>query len=282
MRRWFALVLVMCLFSPECQTDDSEDSVPTITGVSGIVGPVFVDSTEILYLESFPVQARLVVLGSLPTPCHGVRWEVENSGRGIDVTLWSEILLGQDCAAVLEPFEVSIPLGAFDSATSPVSLNGEPVGRLSIGSKPAHGEVTLVGAGWSFGMCGGYCQADLVLEDGAVVLTGAGWTSPDPLFLNRGTLTSHGRNRVAVAVAGLGNVPLEDVYGCPDCADGGAAYLVLVREEVVSRHNMDFGRPPDILAELHMLALSIIDALETCRSDQLVEVAEDCDPWEGF
>lgn len=254
---------------------------PSTTHPNGIVGPVFIDSTEILYLESFPVQVRLLVRGSLPTPCHEAQWAVEDEGWAIDVELWSVVLLGQVCAQVLEPFEVSIPLGSYESATTLVLLNGEQIGRLAIGAEPPSDPVSLVAAGWSFGMCGGYCKADLVLAEGSLALTGSGWISDEPLFENRGTLTSAGRERIAAALTKLRGVALEPLYGCPDCADGGAAYLVLDRAGVASWYQMDFGRPPEILARLHDLALGMIDALETCVSDEVVTVADDCDPWQG-
>ena len=262
--------------------DNSPTADPGTTLPSGVKGWVIVDSTEILYLESFPVQVRLLARGSLPTACHQAQWAVEDKGWAIDVALWSVLLLGQDCSGELEPFEVSIPLGSFEQAATPVLLNGEQIGRLAIGAEPVSDPVRLVGAGWSFGMCGGYCQAELVLAGASVTLTGSGWFDSEPLFENRGTLTPEGRDRIAVAAAPIGSDTLEPVYGCPDCADGGAAYLVFEREGATSRHEMDFGRPPEIMAEVHRLALDIIDALEKCESTEVVVPADDCQTWQGL
>jgi hypothetical protein len=290
-KRIIALAVLVAMVSGACVQADGVDPVPTTVGPTstppdgpsttlpnGIVGPVFIDSTEILYLESHPAQVRLEVRGSLPTPCHELRWSIEDLGWSIEVTLWSVILLGQDCAQVLEPFETSIPLGSYESASVPVVLNGESIGRISIGTEPATG--ALIGAGWSFGMCGGYCKADLVVADGSVQVTGGGWTSREPLFVNRGTLTDEGLRRIADGLMLMQGAELDDVYGCPDCADGGSAYVVLDRSGVVSRHDMEFGRPPEMLADLHATALGIIDALEDCESDELVIVDDQCQPWE--
>lgn len=243
---------------------------------------MFIDSTEILYLESFPVQVRLVVRGSLPTPCHEIRWEVDDLGAVIDVKLWSSVLLGQDCAQVLEPFEVSIPLGSFESSTSSVVLNGAEIGRLALGAVPGGGSGKLVGAGWSFGMCLGFCNADLAIDGEGLVLTARDRGKKEPLFANRGLLTVAGQTRIGAAMGQLSGVALDPVYGCPDCADGGAAYLMLERDGGTFRHDMEFGRPPEVLVELHGLAADVIDALETCASNELVTVADDCTPWEGF
>lgn len=246
-------------------------------------GPVYVDSTDILYLESFPVQVQLLVTGSLPTPCHEARWDVQESAAGISVRLWSESDPGAICADVLEPIEVSIPLGSFETASLPVDLNGQPVGRVEVGSAPAPSGSTapaLIGAGWSFGMCIGYCLADLVVDGDRLVLSGTDRRDEAILFVNEGSLTPVGRERLDAALAAFGDAALEPVYGCPDCADGGAAYLSLARDGVASRSDMEFGEPPVELAELYEIAMSLIGSLESCEPSELTDVAEACAPVE--
>lgn len=108
-------------------------SPPPSTGsIAEDAGPVYVDSTDILLMESFPVQVALRVTGSLPTPCHQPVWEVHDDGATIAVTLASVADPGEVCIQVLEPFELSIPLGAFESGARAVTLNGEPVGEFEI------------------------------------------------------------------------------------------------------------------------------------------------------
>lgn len=113
-----------------------DDPTPTTQPMGEIpadAGPVYVNDTEILLLESFPVQVRLRVTGDLPTPCHEPVWEVTDDGETIAVTLAS-IPPPPDtaCAEVLQPFEVSIDLGSYESASRVVTLNGEQVGELDI------------------------------------------------------------------------------------------------------------------------------------------------------
>jgi hypothetical protein len=278
----FASLFALAVLASACAGAEAGAGSTTTTPSSGVEGPVFIDATEILYLESFPVQVRLVVRGSLPTPCHKAVWEFDDLGTIIDVRLWSSVLLGQNCAQVLEPFEVSIPLGSFETSTSVVVLNGEEIGRLELGAEPGGGEGNLVGAGWSFGMCLGLCNADLVIEGEELVLTARDREAAEPLYENRGLLTPAARSRIASALEQLSGVPLDPVYGCPDCADGGAAYLVVERQGGIFRHDMEFGRPPEVLAELDGLATAMMDVLETCVSNELVAVADDCTPWEGF
>ena len=65
--------LLLASASPGSTASPGTETAPT----DGEEGPVYVDSTDILYLESFPVQVRLLVQGSLPTPCHEAAWAVE-------------------------------------------------------------------------------------------------------------------------------------------------------------------------------------------------------------
>jgi len=238
--------------------------------------PVYVDATDLLYLESYPVQVHLVVEGSLPTPCHEPLWEVEDLGDRVDVRLWSEAEPDRLCMAVLEPVELSILLGAYTSASLPVTLNGSEVGRIEIAGQAGSAESALTAAGWSFGMCLGYCLADLEIAGLELVLTGREHTSQEPVFVNSGTLTSLGQDRLDAALASLSVDELEPLYGCPDCADGGAAYLTFSADGATTRHDVELGAPPDAMAEPYDLAMELMAALEACRSSDLVSVAADC------
>jgi hypothetical protein len=95
--------------------------------------PVYVEKTDLLQLESFPVQVVLQVSGQLPDPCHEAIWSVSKpdpEGR-IDVELHSEAQAGLDCIQVLQPVTLRIPVGSFTSGSYSVWLNGERVGELS-------------------------------------------------------------------------------------------------------------------------------------------------------
>ncbi|HEU4750416.1 MAG TPA: hypothetical protein VFT54_05100, partial [Acidimicrobiia bacterium] len=78
MRR-LSLLLAITLFITGCGggADDPIDSpAPTPSTIPDDAGPVFVETTDILLMESFPVQVVLRVTGNLPTPCHQAVWEV--------------------------------------------------------------------------------------------------------------------------------------------------------------------------------------------------------------
>ena len=97
-------------------------------------GPIYVDEVELVMMESFPVQVRLILRGSLPNPCSSFAWEVEepdSQGR-IAVRAYSLQEADLACIQVLEPMEESIPLGAFTQGNFSVWLNGERVSEFEL------------------------------------------------------------------------------------------------------------------------------------------------------
>src|SRR5687768_12997691 len=116
METLIALLLSLLVLAGSAAEGSPPTGGPDVAPAGGEEGPVYVDSTDILYLESWPVQVRLVVTGSFPTPCHEASWAVEQTADGISVRLWSVSDPDAICIDVLEPFEVSIPLGSFESA----------------------------------------------------------------------------------------------------------------------------------------------------------------------
>jgi len=105
----------------------------TSTPGAGPVGPVFIYHAELLMLQSLPVELVLHVQGALPTPCHRLSWQIEPGPDTIRVRLASIADVGRECAQVIEPFDQRLPLGAFESGSFTVWLNGETVGAVDLG-----------------------------------------------------------------------------------------------------------------------------------------------------
>ncbi|MBI5295950.1 MAG: hypothetical protein HY869_10770 [Chloroflexi bacterium] len=84
------------------------------------------DSYQLLTLESYPLQFNLTLTGSLPTPCHQLRVAVSppNAGNKIAVEVYSVVDPNAVCAQVIQPFEVSVPLGSFPSGHYFLHING--------------------------------------------------------------------------------------------------------------------------------------------------------------
>ena len=97
---------------------------PTAPGA--VRGPVYIDSVDLLQLESWPVQVRALVKGSLPTPCHRLAWDLSGpdaQGR-ITLDVYSTIDADAVCIQVLESFEQSIDVGSYTSGSFVLVANG--------------------------------------------------------------------------------------------------------------------------------------------------------------
>lgn len=97
-------------------------------------GPVYIDETELVILESLPVQIEIVVRGALPTPCASLDWVVEDpddEGR-IYVEAFSLQDPALDCIQVLQELEERLPIGSYSEGSYSVWLNGELVGEFDV------------------------------------------------------------------------------------------------------------------------------------------------------
>ncbi len=95
-------------------------------------GNAYLDSTELLTLESYPLQFTLVLKGSLPTPCNDLRVDVKppDAENRIDVDVYSESNPDRMCAQVLKPFEENFSLGSFPTGHYTLWVNGELVAEF--------------------------------------------------------------------------------------------------------------------------------------------------------
>lgn len=97
-------------------------------------GPAFIDSTDIILKESYPVQVQLVLIGNLPTPCHLLRVVASDPDAGgrIEIEVYSVSDPEKMCIQVLEPFEAIIPLGDYTAGEYTISINGEPAAEFDL------------------------------------------------------------------------------------------------------------------------------------------------------
>lgn len=97
-------------------------------------GNIFIHSSNILMLESFPVQVKLQLSGELPTPCHDLRVVVSppDESNQIQISVYSVSDPEVMCIQVLSPFDATIPIGDFTSGSYSVFINGESIGRIDL------------------------------------------------------------------------------------------------------------------------------------------------------
>lgn len=133
----------------------------------------------------------------------------------------------------------------------------------------------IVGGGSSFGECGGLCVGELRIDRREVSLTRRSWDRSEQVVA-QGTLSEAARLQLDEMERALIGVQLEETYGCPDCADGGAAWIDLVPVEAAARATYEFGTAPDVLAGWEDFRREVSEALATCVTGDLVTIVEPC------
>jgi hypothetical protein len=95
-------------------------------------GSAYLDSAELLTLESYPLQFTLLLRGSLPTPCHQLQVDVKppDAENNIRVEAYSLADPNRICAQVLKPFEENLPLGSFPAGRYILWVNGEKLAEF--------------------------------------------------------------------------------------------------------------------------------------------------------
>ncbi len=95
-------------------------------------GEVLLESTNLLTLESFPLQFTLNLNGSLPTPCHLLRVAVSEPDSENKILLDVYSLTNPDliCTQIIKPFEVNIPLGSFPTGHYTLWVNGNQIAEF--------------------------------------------------------------------------------------------------------------------------------------------------------
>lgn len=132
----FAAFVFVSACSPSAVTPTPPRGLPG-GGAQPSIGPVFIDSADLLIAESYPVQPSLHITGNLPTSCASFHYSytigAETDRFRIDLNAWSESNPELMCAQVLEPLDETLPIdmNAASDGTYSVWLNGDFVGEFS-------------------------------------------------------------------------------------------------------------------------------------------------------
>lgn len=97
-------------------------------------GEVFIEGVSLLPPSENNGQARMLVQGVLPTPCHVFKAEVApvNENGEIQIEAYSLVSAEGACVDVVQDFTTEIPLGALAAGNYSIWVNGEKVGALEV------------------------------------------------------------------------------------------------------------------------------------------------------
>jgi hypothetical protein len=93
---------------------------------------VDIKQSELILLETFPVQVRLHLKGTLPNPCYQLRVnpsQPDDQNR-IQVEVYAVVEPDKMCTEVVQDFNVLVPLGPYSSGHYSIYINGELLGEF--------------------------------------------------------------------------------------------------------------------------------------------------------
>lgn len=128
-------VIVVTPAAPSTGENPMPDWMPAPEDEKLRRGQVFLDTSEILLLESFPPQIMLKLTGSLPTPCHKLRVRIAepDAKNRIQIEVYSIFNPKEMCIQVLQELDTSIhipnpPAGK----TYTIFVNGKSAGEVRL------------------------------------------------------------------------------------------------------------------------------------------------------
>jgi hypothetical protein len=96
--------------------------------------PVLMDleNSQLVVMESYPIQVSVNLKGNLPDPCHELRVQVTpvNAQNQVKLDVYSVVDSTKACITVLQPFEVTVPIGSYTSGHYSVYVNDQLLGEF--------------------------------------------------------------------------------------------------------------------------------------------------------
>ena len=112
----------------------------------------------------------------------------------------------------------------------------------------------VVNYGTSFGMCVGPCRKEMNVVKNEVIFTvfyteGRGAIGGTPKIYNE-ALDAALRNSLVKSIDYEAFKNLNEVIGCPDCADGGAEWVEIIKGDWKHKVTFEFGKAPKEIESL--------------------------------
>jgi len=115
-------------------------------------------------------------------------------------------------------------------------------------------------SGTSYGECWGYCVFKLELDNSNALFTASGWGWYEfPDLLLEDNLSQEMWQQIIELIDFEYFQSLDDVYGCPDCADGGAEFIEIIYDGVAKQVTFDAYTEIDGMQELTILLRDLRD-----------------------
>lgn len=180
-----------------------------------------------VFMESFPVQANLY----LRHDDHGDLCEAYLSKDiSFDITPIIDSYR-ESYGGRLDPIILHVKDFSGNDIPNDITVRFTPEGDTS----------TIIRSGTSFGFCAGYCINELTIVGTDVDFIAKGNPQLEiPERLLEGTITTAEYQALIDAIDMEALFALDDVIGCPDCADGGAEWIEVTNNEGVRKVTFEY------------------------------------------
>jgi len=93
-----------------------------------------------------------------------------------------------------------------------------------------------------FGFCGGYCKSEVEIVNRDVVFIASSWSDPNyPDTMLNGNISIQEWDSLIESVDMDSLLSLDDIIGCPDCADGGGEWIEITKVDTLKRVTFQYG-----------------------------------------
>jgi len=112
-------------------------------------------------------------------------------------------------------------------------------------------EIISISYGTSFGECMGYCKRKIEIEGTVVKYIVSSWSVDDnyPDIEIKGTISEQDWNSITEKIDFIVFRNLEEVIGCPDCADGGAEWIKVDTRKLSHKITCEYNNPPEAVQD---------------------------------
>jgi hypothetical protein len=120
-------------YLPPAQSADPNNPYAPLPGDARLqIDTVYLNSSELQTVSTFPPEYMLVLQGSLPTPCHALRVKISPSEETntLTINVYSVTDSNTVCTQVLQPFSAEVPIRNLIPIRYKVVLNGEEIAEI--------------------------------------------------------------------------------------------------------------------------------------------------------
>ena len=109
----------------------------------------------------------------------------------------------------------------------------------------------VIRSGTSYGMCVGYCVRSLDISGANATYYMVGYQTDDyPMKTKPGKISIEEWNNLIIEIDEKQIKRMNNVYGCPDCADGGAEWVEIVTKSYSKKITFEIYDVPGEISEL--------------------------------